>query len=305
MISSVLKPILLCGPTASGKSTLGIELARRTGGCIVNADALQVYDGWRVLTARPSKEDEPAVPHHLYGHVAMNRTYSVGAWLRDVADVLAKCEQQVIILGGTGLYFSALTSGLAPIPITPDDIRSRGNKIRDRSNTIEFIEHLEKNDPETLAQVDQQNAMRLQRAWEVLETTGRGLSSWQKDTPKPLLSLEDTKPVVLNSKPEWLNARIASRFDAMVDDGALEECRTILKNGWAPSLPSSRALGARELIAYLNDECTLDEAKEAASIATRQFAKRQRSWFRNKMQDWSQVELNDTTDLESLVKKIL
>ena len=305
MTTSKHKPILLCGPTASGKSALGMALARKTGGCIVNADALQVYDGWRVLTARPSENDEHAVKHHLYGHVAMSQTYSVGAWLRDVARVLADCEKQVIILGGTGLYFSALTSGLAPIPVTPDDIRARGNEIRERANTVEFIEYLAQNDPETLAKVDQQNAMRLQRAWEVLETTGRGLSSWQEDTPEPLLSLQDVTPVVLNSKPEWLNKRIARRFDVMVNNGALDECRAILNTGWEPSLPSSRALGARELIAYLNDECTLDEAQETASIATRQFAKRQRSWFRNKMQNWHQVDLDDTTDLELLAENIL
>jgi len=298
-------PILICGPTASGKSALGIEIARKSGGCIINADALQVYDTWRVLTARPSETDERAIPHHLYGHVPTSQTYSVGAWLRDVTKVLESIDRPVIILGGTGLYFTALTTGLAEIPETPNHIRTQGNEIRNDSHGAEFIEYLTKHDPETLAKTDTDNPMRLQRAWEVLEATGRGLASWQKDTPEPLISLTSASAIVLNSSPDWLNARIAGRFDNMVAGGAIEECNTVLQYGWEPSLPSSRALGARELIAYLRDECTLEAAKESATIATRQFAKRQRSWFRNKMQDWQQVSLDDQTDISALVDRIL
>ena len=299
------KPILICGPTASGKSALGMEIAKKSGGCIINADALQVYDKWRILTARPSKNDEIAVPHHLYGHVPMSQTYSVGAWLRDVTELLQTIDCQVIILGGTGLYFSALTSGLAEIPETPEHIRTKGNEIRSASHGAEFIEYLAECDPETLAKTDQNNPMRLQRAWEVHQTTGRGLASWQKDTPNPLIPVGSATAVVLNSNPDWLNARIARRFNQMVDEGALDECRAVIKDGWEPSLPSSRALGARELIAYLQDECTLDDAKESATIATRQFAKRQRSWFRNKMQGWDQVSLDDQTDIKALATQIL
>ena len=299
------KPIFICGPTASGKSALGIEIARKSGGCILNADALQVYNTWRILTARPSETDEQSVPHHLYGHVPLTQTYSVGAWLRDVTKVLESIDRPVIILGGTGLYFSALTSGLAEIPETPDHIRAKGNKIRNASYGTEFIEYLSKNDPETLAKTDQDNPMRLQRAWEVLHATGRGLASWQNDTPPPLIPLSSANAVVLNSSPDWLNARIAQRFDKMVTGGALDECRAVMQGGWEPSLPSSRALGARELVAYLRDECTLDEAKESATIATRQFAKRQRSWFRNKMHGWQQVSLDDQTDIKVLAERIL
>ncbi len=299
------KPILICGPTASGKSTLGIEIAKKSDACIINADALQVYDTWRVLTARPSEIDERTVPHHLYGHIPLHQTYSVGAWLRDITSVLKSIDRRVVILGGTGLYFSALTSGLAEIPETPDHIRTAGNKIRNKSQGTEFIKYLSDYDPETLAKTDTDNPMRLQRAWEVMQATGRGLESWQKDTPPPLISLTAASAVVLNSSPEWLNARIVGRFDAMVASGALNECKTVMQSGWEPSLPSSRALGARELIAYLRDECTLDEAKESATIATRQFAKRQRSWFRNKMQGWQQVSLDDQTDISALADRIL
>ena len=298
-------PILICGPTASGKSALGIEIARKSGGCIINADALQVYDTWRVLTARPSIDDEKDVPHHLYGHVPLHQPYSVGAWLRDVSKLFLSIDCPMIILGGTGLYFTALTSGLAQIPETPSHIRVKGNEIRSASFGAEFIEYLSKHDPDTLAKTDQDNPMRLQRAWEVHQATGRGLASWQKDTPSPLVPLQSASAVVLNSNTDWLNARIATRFERMVADGALDECETVMQRGWEPSLPSSRALGARELIAYLRDECTLDEAKESATIATRQFAKRQRSWFRNKMKDWQQVSLDDRTDISALADQIL
>ncbi len=299
------EPILICGPTASGKSALGIKIAQKSGGCIINADALQVYDTWRVLTARPSETDEQAVPHHLYGHVPLHQTYSVGAWLRDISKVLARIDRRAIILGGTGLYFSALTSGLAEIPETPSHIRAKGNEIRLASQGVDFIEYLSIYDPATLAKTDTDNPMRLQRAWEVMQATGRGLASWQKDTPPPLVSINSASAIVLNSNPDWLNARIAGRFDNMVNGGALNECKAVMQNGWDPSLPSSRALGARQLIAYLHGECTLDEAKESATIATRQFAKRQRSWFRNKMQGWQQVSLDDQTDILALADRIL
>ena len=299
------KPILICGPTASGKSALGLAIAEKIDGCVINADALQVYDTWRVLTARPSIEEEKRAPHHLYGHVPLKETYSVGAWLRDLEGVLIQTNHRPIIIGGTGLYFSNLTNGLAAIPETPEQIRARGNDIRIRSNTEEFIAYLSKNDPETLVGIDVKNAMRLQRAWEVFETTGRGLASWQADMPEPLLSLKETTAIVLNSKPEWLNRRIAKRFDAMVDQGALNECREVLEKGWDATLPSSRALGAQELISYLAGELSLEEAKEKATIATRQFAKRQRTWFRSKMKDWTQVELNDETNVDQLADFVL
>ena len=298
-------PILICGPTASGKSSLAMRLAKLTGGYIVNADALQVYDHWRVLTARPSADDENEVPHRLYGHVDARETYSVGAWLREVKALMSETAARPIIVGGTGLYFTALTNGLAVIPETPDSIRSLGNRMRGNTDTSDFIEYLAQHDPVTLAKTDQNNAMRLQRAWEVHKSSGRGLVSWQKDTPPPLVTLQETTAICLNSKAEWLNQRISKRFDAMIDHGALDECQSVLKSGWEPSLPSSKALGAAELIAYIRGECSLAEASERATIVTRQFAKRQRTWFRSKMKDWQQVTLDDTTDLNNLADNIL
>lgn len=275
------RPILIAGPTASGKSDLALRIAGAQGGVIVNADALQVFDGWRVLTARPSVADEARAPHALYGHVAFDGDYSVGHWLRDVAPLLGG-DRRPIIVGGTGLYFTALTEGLADIPPTPPAIRAQADTLRSAGDLAALLADL---DDTTRARIDIQNPMRVQRAWEVLKTTGRGLAQWQDDTPAPLLPLADAQPIVLTPDRDWLNARIAQRFGLMIGAGALDEARANLPR-WDPALLSAKAIGAPELIAHLRGELTLDQATEAAVIATRQYAKRQRSWFRARMQDW-------------------
>lgn len=280
------RPVLIAGPTASGKSALASEVVARQGGVIVNADALQVFANWRVLTARPSVEDEARAPHALYGHVAREVTYSVGHWLRDVAPLLSGSERAVIV-GGTGLYFTALTAGLAQIPPTPPQIRSEGDALMARDGIPAMLAEL---DADTLAKIDQLNPMRVQRAWEVWRATGRGLASWQNDTPAPMLALNDAQPLLLNADRDWLAARIEHRFDIMLAHGALDEARANLPD-WDPALPSSKAIGAPELIAHLKGEMTLNAAREAGIIATRQYAKRQRTWFRSKMRDWEIVSL--------------
>jgi len=277
-------PVLIAGPTASGKSALALAIAREQGGVIVNADALQVYDNWQILSARPSLADESQARHALYGHVPGRAEYSAGHWLRDVAPFLQGPERAIIV-GGTGLYFAALTDGLADIPSTPPDLRQRGDEIRARDGLQGLIDAL---DPETLARIDTRNPMRVQRAWEVLQATGRGLAAWQDDTPPPLLPLDACQPLLVEAGKEWLNARIARRFDAMLESGALDEVRANLPD-WDAARPSSKAIGAPELVAYLRGELTLDQAREAATIATRQFAKRQRSWFRAKMRRWQRI----------------
>ena len=278
------QPVLIAGPTASGKSALALAIARDQGGVIVNADALQVYDNWRILSARPSAEDEATARHALYGHVPGGAEYSTGHWLRDVAPFL-KGADRAIIVGGTGLYFTALTEGLADIPATPPDLRQRGDAIRATEGLAPLIAAL---DPETRARIDTRNPMRVQRAWEVLQATGRGLADWQDDTPPPLLPLDACQPLLVEAEKDWLNARIARRFDAMLEMGALDEVRANLP-GWDAARPSSKAIGAPELVAYLRGELSLDQAREAATIATRQFAKRQRTWFRAKMRRWRRI----------------
>jgi len=278
-------PVLIAGPTAGGKSALAMEIADRFGGCIVNADALQIYDGWRVLTARPSIEDEALVAHHLYGHVAMDSLYSAGHWLRDLKPLLSGDERPIIV-GGTGLYFSALTHGLAEIPETPAEIRAEADALRNGGGLEQMLGDL---DAVTKSRIDCQNPMRVQRAWEVLKATGKPISQWQDETPAPLVDLSDVTAIHVSPEKDWLNTRIAQRFDLMLETGALEEAEAIAPT-WNPTLQSSKAIGAPELIAYVNGEISLSEARELATIATRQYAKRQRTWFRSKMKNWLQFD---------------
>lgn len=272
-------PVLIAGPTASGKSALAMDLAARDGRTVVNADALQVYANWRILTARPTVEEEAALPHALYGHIPRDAPYSVGHWLREVAPLLSR---PVVIVGGTGLYLSALTEGLADIPATPQDIRAEADRILAQHGIAALLRDL---DPATAARIDRQNPARAQRAWEVLRATGRGLALWQADTPAPLIPLDRAEPLVLRPDVPWLNARIDRRFDAMIAAGALDEARAELPH-WDATRPSSRAIGAPELIAHLRGETTLPDAIAAAKTASHQYAKRQRTWFRSRMAGW-------------------
>ena len=306
-MTHVRKPLLIAGPTASGKSALALAVAERDGGWVINADALQVYDGWRILTARPDAQERARARHALYGHVPRTRPYSVGDWLREVGTLLDAARDagtRPIIVGGTGLYFRALCEGLADIPATDPALRERANGLREAEGLGPFLADLEREDPATLAGIDAQNPMRVQRAWEVLRQTGRGLSTWQAETPLPLVPQEDAETVLLVPEVPWLNARIARRFGEMMDEGAREEATAVLAEGWDPALPSSKALGAPELIASLRGEMSETDARDRAIIATRQFAKRQRTWFRARMGEWRHVTLTEGTELTGLVRQI-
>ncbi|PIE06930.1 MAG: tRNA (adenosine(37)-N6)-dimethylallyltransferase MiaA [Rhodobacterales bacterium] len=279
------RPVLIAGPTASGKSALALAIAARQGGTVVNADALQVFANWRILTARPSPDEEAQAPHALYGHVPGDAAYSVGHWLREVAPLLAGPARPIIV-GGTGLFFSALTTGLAGIPPTPPQVRAEADARMAGEGRAALLAEL---DPATAARIDRLNPARVQRAWEVQRSTGRGLAAWQDDTPPPLLPLARAQPLLVAAGRDWLNARIAARFDAMLAAGALEEARANLP-GWSPALPSAKAIGARDLIAYLRGETDLETARTRAITASRRYAKRQRTWFRGRMRDWNVVE---------------
>ncbi|WP_439111600.1 tRNA (adenosine(37)-N6)-dimethylallyltransferase MiaA [Lentibacter sp.] len=283
---SAEQPVLIAGPTASGKSALALEIAEAQGGLIVNADALQVYADWRLLTARPSAEEEARAEHALYGHVAGTHPYSVGEWLAEVRR-LAAGNTRLIIVGGTGLYFAALTEGLAEIPLTPPEVRAEADALR--ATPAGLAEMIAALDTATAARIDLQNPMRVQRAWEVQRSTGRGLAAWQADTPPPDMPLGTVQPFVLNAGKDWLNARIEQRFDMMLTQGALAEAEANLAD-WSPEKPSSKAIGAPELIAHLKGGISLKEARARACIASRQYAKRQRTWFRARMSRWHPLE---------------
>lgn len=275
-------PVLIAGPTASGKSALALQIAGRSGGVVVNADALQVFDRWRLLTARPSLADQANVAHRLYGHVGLDQPYSVGHWLREVAAVL-KTGQRPIIVGGTGLYFRALTEGLADIPPIAPEIRAEADiRARDLAALGRDL------DAPTRARIDLTNPARVQRAWEVLRSTGRGLADWQADTAPPLLALSQTTALVLRPAKAWLWGRIDARFDAMMKAGVLDEVRDNLAV-WNAAAPWAKAIGAPELVAYLHGALPLPEAIARAKIASRQYAKRQNTWFRARMTDWQSL----------------
>lgn len=270
-------PVLIAGPTASGKSELALRIAESQGGTVVNADASQVFNCWRVVTARPSAEEERRAPHALYGHLEYDHSYSAGHWLRDVKDLMQSGER-LIIVGGTGLYFQTLTRGMADIPATPPEIRAE-------ADTYDLPQLLAGIDPATAAGLDLQNRMRVQRAWEVQRATGRSLADWQADTPPPTLDVTQCSAIVMHSDKDWLEQRIRQRFDKMIAAGALEEV-SAMRDRYDPNLSSCKAIGVPELMDYVIGTIDLDTARERASIATRQFAKRQRTWFRSKMAQW-------------------
>lgn len=285
------RPVLISGPTASGKSGLALAIAEAQDRVVINADALQVHDAWRILTARPGAADMARVPHLLYGHVPRGAPYSVGHWLRDVTPLLDR-HPNAVIVGGTGLYLSALTEGLAEIPPVPPAVRAEANTLLRRRGLEALLAGL---DPATATRIDQRNRARVQRAWEVLRATGRGLAEWQAQTPPPVLPPEQAWTLMLAPDRGWLAARIGDRFARMLAEGALDEARAALPH-WPPidretAVPWTRAIGAPELVAHLRGKMSLLQAEESATLATRQYAKRQANWFRNRLGHWPRIDL--------------
>lgn len=302
------QPILIAGPTAIGKSALALALAERLDGCVINADASQVYAEWRVLTARPGKADEARAPHLLYGHVPARTPYSVGVWLRDVDAALAECAAKgwrPIVVGGTGLYLTALTEGLADIPPPSPAVRAAAQAQLDALGVAGLAAEIAARDPATFAALDSANPARLLRAWEVLEQTGEGLAAWRARTAPPLIALADARAMVLTPDRAALYARCDARFAAMLAGGALDEARAMAALTLPASAPALRALGARELIAHLRGETTLDAAAEAARQATRNYAKRQMTWFRNRMIAWRTLNAQQSCDFLALATDYL
>ena len=280
-------PVLIAGQTASGKSHLALEIAETHGGIIINADAIQVYKNWRILTARPSDTDESKIKHKLYGHVDGATEYSVGSWIKEIKEILLS-HSRPIIVGGTGLYFSALTSGLVDIPEISESIRLEANN---RINKNGFASLVEEIDAETAQKIDKSNPMRVQRAWEVFKSTGRGLNSWHNATPKPTLEFNKCKAILVDGEVSLINKRINKRFDQMIEKGLIQEAKNNLAT-WNTSHPSSKAIGAKQLITYLNNEISMKQLREQIVTSTRQYAKRQRTWFRNKMKSWERHIIN-------------
>ncbi|MBO9709042.1 MAG: tRNA (adenosine(37)-N6)-dimethylallyltransferase MiaA [Caulobacter sp.] len=282
---------LIGGPTASGKSALALKLARETGGEIVNADSMQIYAGLRVLTASPSPEETEQAPHHLFGVADAADGWSVGRWLTAATQALAEISargRHAIVVGGTGLYFRALTHGLADVPPVPETQREISSLLYAAQGEEAFRALLAELDPAAEERIEVGDRQRLVRAHAVAVATGKPLTAWQTDT-RPALAPGSWKGMVLDPPRDELYARCDARLGAMVEHGALDEVRAMEARKLDPSLPALKAVGYRELAAHLRGETTLEDALDAARQETRRYAKRQMTWFRNQTPDWERV----------------
>ncbi|MDI6835851.1 MAG: tRNA (adenosine(37)-N6)-dimethylallyltransferase MiaA [Rhizobiaceae bacterium] len=285
--------ILITGPTASGKSALALDLAKRHGGVVVNADSMQVYDTLRLLTARPSDEEMEGIPHHLYGHVPAGAAYSTGDWLREVSELLARLKVEgtpPVIVGGTGLYFKALTGGLSNMPQIPAEIRENLRNRLAEEGPVALHALLERNDPATAAKLNPQDGQRILRALEVVEATGRSISEFQGKAGPVIVDPARARKLIVLPERDVLYSRIDRRFSTMLESGAVEEVEALLALDLLPEMPVMKAIGVSQIAAMLKGEMSREDVIEKASAATRQYAKRQMTWFRNQMDEsWERM----------------
>ncbi|WP_426408599.1 tRNA (adenosine(37)-N6)-dimethylallyltransferase MiaA [Bradyrhizobium ganzhouense] len=287
------KAVLIAGPTASGKSALALELALSAGGIVINADSMQVYRDLRVITARPTQDEEARVPHRLYGHVDAAVNFSAGAWVADAAKMLeeAKAEGRLpIFIGGTGLYFKALTAGLSVVPPIPAEIREDVRARLERNGVEALHAELARRDPSAAERLNLRDRTRIARALEVIEATGRSLLDWHHEGQPPLLPKDSFRAVFLAPERDELYARIDARFDAMLGAGALTEVERLAARSLDPLLPAMKAHGVPALIRHLRGELSLEEAATIGRADTRHYAKRQFTWFRHQLPEFEWVK---------------
>jgi tRNA dimethylallyltransferase len=287
------KAVLIAGPTASGKSAFALELAQATGGAIINADSMQVYRDLRIVTARPTMDEETRLPHRLYGHVDAAVNFSAGHWVADVASVLAELRAQdrlPIFVGGSGLYFKAMTRGLSAVPPIPPAIREGVRARLERDGAEVLHAELARRDPVSAERLKPRDRSRIARALEVVEATGRSLTDWHRDGLPPLLPQGQFNALFLDPDRDFLYARIDARFDAMLKAGALQEVSGLAARRLDPLLPAMKAHGVPALIRHLKGEITLEEATVIGRADTRHYAKRQFTWFRHQLPEFQWVK---------------
>jgi tRNA dimethylallyltransferase len=285
----VKQAVLIAGPTASGKSALALALAAKIRGVIINADSMQVYRDLRVITARPTVAEEAQAPHKLYGHIDAAENYSVGRWLRDAQAAIAEAKiagRVPIIVGGTGLYFMALTRGLAAVPPIPDDIRAAVRGRLETEGVAPLYAELTARDPATAQRLMPGDRARITRALEVTLATGRSLSDWHRDGMPAVLDPARAARFFLDVDREEVGRRIDTRFDTMLATGALAEVERLAARGLNPMLPAMKAHGVPWLIRHLRGEIGIDEAAQGGKRDTKRYTKRQATWFRNQAPDW-------------------
>jgi len=286
--------ILITGPTASGKSALALRLARERDGVVINADSMQVYDTLRVLTARPSEDEMEGVPHLLYGHVPASSLYSTGEWLRDISALLSDLHAQrrfPVIVGGTGLYFKALTGGLSDMPNIPEDIRDRLRARLVEEGAAVLHAELAGRDPAMADTLKPGDGQRIVRALEVLEATGKSIRDFQQARGPMIVDPDRAQKFVVLPERPVLHDRINRRFEAMMESGAVEEVRALLALNLAPDATAMKAIGVTQIADMLAGRMGEAEVIEKSAAATRQYAKRQMTWFRNQMGDnWTRIQ---------------
>jgi tRNA dimethylallyltransferase len=293
----VKRALLIAGPTASGKSAAALALAERFGATIVNADSMQVYRDLRILTARPTADEERVAPHRLFGAIDGAVNYSVGRWARAAREVLAEVgERPVLFVGGTGLYFRALTEGLSDIPPVPEAVRAAVRSKAEGHATVDLHDELKARDPETAARLNANDRQRILRALEVLDATGRPLASFLGARAKPALAEREWAGLYLAPDRTELDRRIDARFDAMLAHGALDEVAALMQRRLDPALPVMRAHGVPHLIGHLEGRLKLEEAAARSKLDTRHYAKRQFTWARHQLSGFRWVAPEEAID---------
>jgi tRNA dimethylallyltransferase len=287
-----VEAVLIAGPTASGKSALALEYAQKAGGVVINTDSMQVYRDLRIITARPTPAEEALVPHRLYGHVDAGVNFSAGAWVADAAKILAEARAQrrmAVFVGGTGLYFKALTRGLSAVPPIPSEIRENARARLERDGVEALHAELARRDQATAQRLKPRDRARIARALEVVEATGRSLTDWHREGLPPLLGQAQFRALFLAPEREALYARIDARFDAMLNAGALAEVARLAARKLDPLLPAMKAHGVPALIRHVRGEISLAEAAAIGRADTRHYAKRQFTWFRHQLPEFQWV----------------
>jgi tRNA dimethylallyltransferase len=286
--------ILIAGPTAGGKSALALSLAKRHGGVIINADSMQVYDTLKVLTARPGQDDMAGIDHRLYGHIPATQSYSAGQWLRDVEKQIGaiRAENRIpVFVGGTGLYFKALSGGLSDMPEIPAEIRNVYRQSLLDNGSDYLFSLLQERDPKAASKLNPADGQRIVRALEILHVTGRSIYDFSTRSGATLIDPDRARKIILLPERNLLHERINVRFSDMFDHGAIEEVQALLAQNPDPESSVMKAIGVREIALFLQGAISRDEVIARASAATRQYAKRQMTWFRNQMDlTWERID---------------
>jgi len=299
--------ILIAGPTASGKSAFALNVAAGCNGVIVNADSMQLYEDLRIVSARPSAEEEALVPHRLYGTLPSSTAFSTGAWLRLASAEIAglKADGKVpVVVGGTGLYFKGLTEGFADMPEIPDAVRQAARDLADREG-VDGLRAALKREGDAEAAASLNDPQRLSRALEVIIATGKPLIDWQASAQTaPFLSRDDCIRIVLAPPRPWLHERIEQRARLMLSEEGIGEVSALLAKGLSPQLPAMRAIGVAEIRDFLSGETGYEDTVHRLTVATRQYAKRQETWFRNQMTDWQRIDPSDGIGVDAIVAQL-